>query len=70
MEYNFSRPDLRIHYIRMGDRCLLCNIVDAQLVCGVDEQFHNDLRPICTVAKQAQITERLFGATKLPFLLA
>lgn len=35
----------------MGDRRLLRNIVNAQLIRRVDEQFHDDLRPICTVTE-------------------
>lgn len=60
----------RIHDIRMCDGRLLCNVINAELVGCIEDEFHDDLGPICPVPEEPQITERLLRASKLPFLLA
>lgn len=51
-------------------RRLLRNIVDTQLLCGVDQQFDNSLSPVGSVAQQAQIRKRFLRTSKFPLFLA
>lgn len=60
----------RIHHIGMCNRRLLGDIVNTQLIVRIHQQVHDRLRPIRTVAQQAQIAQWLFGATEFPFFLA
>lgn len=54
----------------MSNGCLLGDIINAKLVCCIEEELHDNLGPICPVREEAQITERLLGTPELSFLLA
>jgi len=45
------RRDTRIHYIRMGYRGLLSDIVDAQLtLLRAEEEVYDGFAPICAIS--------------------
>ena len=54
----------------MGDGGLLRNIVDTQLLRGIDQKVHNSVCPIRPVRQQTQVTQGFLRASKLAFLLA
>lgn len=54
----------------MGYRRLLRNVVDAQLLCGIDQQLDNSLSPVGSITQQAQVRKGFLGTSKLAFLLA
>ena len=54
----------------MGNRRLLRNVVDAQLLRGVDQQLDDGLSPVGSVTQQTQVRKWLLGASQLAFFLA
>ena len=54
----------------MGDRCLLRNVVDAQLLRSVHQQLDNGLSPVGSVTQQTQVRKWLLRASQLAFFLA
>ena len=60
----------RIHDIQMGDRRLLRNLVDTNVVARVEQKLDDLLRPIRAVSEQTEVAQRLLGAAKLSFDLA
>lgn len=54
----------------MGYRRLLRNIVDAQLLCSIDQQFDDSLSPVSSVAQQTQVRKRFLRTSKFAFFLA
>jgi len=54
----------------MGDRRLLRNIVDAQLLHSVDQQLDNRLSPVGPVTQQAQVRKWLLRTSQFAFFLA
>jgi hypothetical protein len=54
----------------MGDRCLLRNVVNAQLLRGIDQQFDDSLAPVCSVTQQTQVRKRFLRTSEFAFFLA
>lgn len=47
--------DVRVHDVHMRDECLLCDVVDAELVRRGEQQLYDRLRPVRAVAEQAEV---------------
>jgi len=60
----------RIHDVAVSNSGLLSDIINAQVVVGVNQKIHDCFCPIGSVTQQAQVTERLLRATQFAFLLA
>ena len=54
----------------MSYRRLLRNVVDTQLLRGVDEQLDDGLSPVGPITQQTQIREWLLRTPQLAFFLA
>lgn len=48
-------------------RCLLSNIVDANIIIGAEQKLNDRLGPISSVTEQTQITERFLWTAELAF---
>ena len=54
----------------MGDRSLLRDIINTQLLRGIDQQLDNGLSPVGSVTQQTQVRKWLLRASQLAFFLA
>ena len=54
----------------MRDGRLLRDIINAHIVCCLEQQFHDHLGPVCAVGEQSEITKWLLRAAELALLLA
>ena len=54
----------------MGYRRLLRNIIDAQFLCGIDQQLDDGLSPVGSVTQQTQVRKRFLGTSEFAFFLA
>ena len=62
--------DVRVHHVRVRDRGLLRDVVDADVLGRVHEQVDDRLRPIRAVAQEAEVTQRLLRTPELSLDLA
>ncbi len=53
----------------VGEGGLLCDLLDADVLFGLEQEVDDDLGPVGSIAEQAQIGERLLGTAELVLAL-